>query len=49
MPYKASSYAGLREVMLSEEGGDYSLRAKIRMGRAVHTADRMSGISRSRV
>jgi beta-lactamase class D len=28
MPYKAASYAGLREVMLSEEGEDYSLRAK---------------------
>ena len=28
LPYKASSYAGLREVMLSEQGGDYSFRAK---------------------
>jgi len=28
LPYKASSYAGLREVMLMEQGEDYSLRAK---------------------
>ena len=28
LPYRASSYAGLREVMLSEQGEDYSLRAK---------------------
>jgi beta-lactamase class D len=28
LPYQASSYAGLREVMLMEQGGDYSVRAK---------------------
>jgi len=28
LPYKASSYAGLREVMLMEQGERYSLRAK---------------------
>ncbi len=28
LPYKASSYAGLREVMLMEQGEEYSLRAK---------------------
>lgn len=28
LPYKASSYAGLREVMLMEQGEDVSLRAK---------------------
>lgn len=28
LPYQASSYAGLREVMLMEQGEDYSVRAK---------------------
>lgn len=28
LPYQASSYAGLREVMLMEQGADYSVRAK---------------------